>query len=58
MSPPSVRAMARHLRRVADDLDARCAPTTPHERAALTRTLNTLARYTSHQAQRHARAAR
>jgi hypothetical protein len=53
MTPAAYLAMARHLRKVADDLENRCRPTSPRERAALTSTLNTLARYTKLQASRH-----
>lgn len=55
MSPESYRAAARRLRKMADDLEARCTPQTPREQAALTSTLTGIARYTWHLVCRHKR---
>lgn len=42
MSPESYRAVSRRLRRIADQLEARCTPQTPHEKAALTTAVHQL----------------
>jgi len=42
MTPESYRAVARRLRKIADQIEARCTPQTPHERAALTTVVHQL----------------
>jgi hypothetical protein len=53
LPPAAWHAAARRLRAIADQLDARAAATTSHERAALTRCVNALALYARALAARH-----
>lgn len=55
LSPESYRAAARKLRRIADDLEARCTPQTPREQASLTRTIHVLLQMARHLRDRHQR---
>jgi hypothetical protein len=53
MQPESYRAAARRLRKFADQFEARCAPSTPREQAALTLTINVLSHYVALLSARH-----
>lgn len=53
--PETYRAAARRLRRIANDLDARCEPQTPQERRGLTRVVHALAHFARALSARHNR---
>jgi len=53
LKPTTYQAAARRLRKIAANLDARCAPRTPRQKAALTSTVYGLSRYARHLAERH-----
>ncbi|HAR46243.1 MAG TPA: hypothetical protein DCS05_08780 [Nitrospiraceae bacterium] len=55
LNPTTYQAAARKLRKLADDLDMRCKPKTPREKAALTSTVHGLSRYAKNLADRHRR---
>lgn len=54
-SPEMYRAAARRLRRFAEQLEARAAPSTPQEKRQLTRTVHSLAYSVRALRQRHDR---
>jgi len=53
LKPSTYQAAARRLRKIADNLDARCAPKTPRQKAALTSTVYGLSRYARQLADKH-----
>jgi hypothetical protein len=55
MKPATYHAAARKLRTIADQLDARSAPRTPRQKAALTSAVYGLSRYAKTLADRHRR---
>ncbi len=55
LKPITYQAAARRLRQIADQLDARCEPKTPRQKAALTSTVYGLSRYARHLAEKHRR---
>lgn len=55
LRPESYQAAARRVRRMADALEARSAPQTPREQAALTSAIHTLSHYAQDLSRRHRR---
>ncbi len=55
MKPITYQAAARRLRQIADQLEKRCKPKTPRQKAALTSAIYGLSRYAQHLAQKHRR---
>ena len=49
------QAAARKLRKIADNLDARCKPRTPRQKAALTSAVYGLSRFAQALAKKHRR---
>lgn len=55
LKPITYEAAARRLRKIADQLESRCWPKTPRQKAALTSTVYGLSRYARHLAEKHRR---
>jgi hypothetical protein len=55
LKPVTYQAAARRLRKFADQIDARCTPKTPRQKAALTSAVYGLSRYGRQLAERHRR---
>ncbi len=47
------RAAARRLRKIADQIETRCEPRTPRQKAALTSAVYGLSRYAQNLSQKH-----
>lgn len=55
LHPNTYRAAARRLRKFADNIDARSKPKTARQKAALTRTIYDLSRFTQNLSKMHRR---
>lgn len=53
LNPVTYQAAARRLRQIADQLEARCEPQTPRQKAALTSAVYGLSRYARQLSDRH-----